>query len=318
MANKVPVVELNSGAKMPRLGFGTFSHENATGATHRAVLAALEAGFRHIDTAWSYHNEKEVGSGLHEFLSKHPEVKRSDIFITTKVWVHLYEPEDVEWSANDSLKNLGEEYVDLLLLHWPFAAERTDNYQVKFTADNKYIIKKELTANLEPTWRAMEKLYSEGKAKSIGVSNFSIKHLEAMAKYAKVPPAVNQVEIHPYLPNDELVSYCLSHNIHPVGYSPLGTAPNPREKRARVTDDKDLIEIANKNGITMAQLLIAWGIKRGYTVIPKSSNEERIRNNIDLVDLSDETFAAVNNVAKGKHIRFVELVDFFGYNVWKE
>ncbi|RFU31665.1 hypothetical protein B7463_g4674, partial [Scytalidium lignicola] len=315
---KIPIVELSSGAKMPGLGFGTFSHENATGETHRAVMAALEAGYRHIDTAWSYYNEHEVGSAVHEFLSKHPEVKRSDIFITTKVWVHLYEPEDVEWSLNDSLKNLGEEYVDLLLLHWPFAAERTDDYKVKFTPDNKYIVKKELTANLEPTWRAMEKLYEQGKAKSIGVSNFSIKQLEAVAKYAKIPPAVNQIEIHPYLPNDELVLYCLSHNIAPVAYSPLGTAPNPREKRERVTDNKELNEIAHKNGITLAQLLIAWGIRRGYSVIPKSANEKRIRSNFDLVDLSDLAFEAVNSVAKGRHDRFVALVDFFGYDVWNE
>lgn len=139
-----------------------------------------------------------------------------------------------------------------------------------------------------------------------------------MAKYAKVPPAVNQVEIHPYLPNDELVDYCLSKKIAPVGYSPLGSAPNPYEKREMVTDNKDLKAIAEKNGITLAQLLIGWGIKRGYTVIPKSSNPGRIRSNFDFVNLSDEAFEGVNKVAKGRHTRFVALVDFFGYDNWKE
>jgi diketogulonate reductase-like aldo/keto reductase len=132
-----PQIKLNNGKLMPALGFGTFASVGSPGETHRAVVAALKAGYRHLDCAWFYQNEDEVGAGIREFLGAHPEVKREDIFVTTKVWQHLHEPEDVEWSMNDSLKKLGLEYIDLYLIHWPFAAERNDDRTVKLGADGK-------------------------------------------------------------------------------------------------------------------------------------------------------------------------------------
>lgn len=164
----------------------------------------------------------------------------------------------------------------------------------------------------------MEKLYESGKAKSIGVSNWTIAGLEKMAKYAKIQPMINQVEIHPFLPNTELIEYCKSHNIIPVAYSPLGSQDQVPGTGEKVSTNKDLNAIAEKNGWTLAQVLIAWGLKRGYSVLPKSSNESRIKSNVQLVTLSDEDFAAVNKVADGRATRFVNMKDTFGYDVWPE
>lgn len=132
-----PILTLNNGVKMPSLGFGTFANEGSKGETHTAVLCALNAGYRHLDCAWFYQNEDEVGTGMKEFLAANPSVKRSDIFIATKVWNHLHEPEDVEWSLKDSLKKLQTDYVDAFLIHWPIAAERNDDYGVKIGSDGK-------------------------------------------------------------------------------------------------------------------------------------------------------------------------------------
>lgn len=134
---KSPVLKLSNGVEFPALGFGTFAVEGSVGETHKAVVAALKAGYRHLDCAWFYGNEDEVGSGIREFLSEHPELSRKDIFITTKVWNHLHEPEDVDWSINSSLKNFQTDYIDLYLIHWPIAAEKNEDRTVKIGADGK-------------------------------------------------------------------------------------------------------------------------------------------------------------------------------------
>ena len=132
-----PQITLNNGMLMPALGFGTFANVGSPGETQRAVVAALKAGYRHLDCAWFYKNEDEVGAGIRDFLAAHPDVKREQIFVTTKVWQHLHKPEDVKWSIDDSLRKLGLDYIDLFLIHWPFAAERNADYSVKLGADGK-------------------------------------------------------------------------------------------------------------------------------------------------------------------------------------
>jgi diketogulonate reductase-like aldo/keto reductase len=312
------MLKLNNGKLMPALGFGTFASVGKPGESHRAVVAALEAGYRHLDCAWFYQNELEVGAGIKEFLDAHPDVKREELFITTKFWQHLHEPADVVWSINDSLQKLGLDYVDLFLIHWPFAAEKEDNHTVKLGPDGKYIIKHDLTRDPSPTWRAMEQLVKDGKTKSIGVSNWTIKDLEHLLSYASIPPVANQIEVHPFLPNTELLDYCIAHSIVPIAYSPLGSQDQVPGTNEKVSTNKDLLAIAHRNSITMAQLLIAWGIRRGYAVLPKSSNEERIKSNAKLVTLSDEDFEAVNKVSEGRCTRFVNMKNTFGYDVWPE
>jgi diketogulonate reductase-like aldo/keto reductase len=309
---------LSNGVKIPAVGFGTFASEGSKGETYAAVTTALRTGYRHLDCAWFYLNEDEVGEGIRDFLKENPSVKRSDIFVCTKVWNHLHRYDDVLWSVENSLKRLQLDYVDLFLVHWPIASEKEDQETPKIGPDGKYVILKDLTENHEETWRAMEKLYADGKAKAIGVSNWTIPQLEAMAKFAKVQPHVNQIEIHPFLPNEELVQYCFAHNILPEAYSPLGSQNQVPTTGERVSENKTLKEIAEKGGNTLAQVLIAWGIRRGYVVLPKSSNPKRIESNFKSIELNDADFEAVNKVAEGRHFRFVNMKDTFGYDVWPE
>lgn len=310
---------LNNGVKMPGLGFGTFANEGSKGESYAAVKKALEVGYRNLDCAAYYENEEEVGDAIHDFIKENPgKLKREDLFICTKVWNHMHQPDDVKYSFQESLRKLRVDYIDLFLVHWPIAAERTDDYKPKLGADGKYIINKELTENPEPTWRAMEELNLSGKARAIGVSNWTIDGLKKLLAFAKVKPTVNQIEIHPFLPNEELVKFCQENDIVPEAYSPLGSqdqVPNTGEK---VRTNKTLNEVADRSGHTLAQVLLAWGLRRGYAVLPKSSTPSRIESNFQVPELSDEDFETVNSVAKGRHTRFVNMKDTFGYNVWPE
>lgn len=310
---------LNNGIKMPGLGFGTFANEGAKGESYRAVMKALEVGYRHLDCAAFYQNEGEVGDAIRDFIKENPDkLKREDLFICTKVWNHMHRPEDVKRSLEDSLSKLGMDYVDLFLVHWPIAAERTEDYNPKIGEDGKYVILKDLTENPEPTWRAMEELNDAGKVRAIGVSNWTIDGLKKLMSFAKIMPAVNQIEIHPFLPNEALVKFCLENGVLPEAYSPLGSqdqVPNTGEK---VRTNKTLNEVADRSGHTLAQVLLAWGLRRGYAVLPKSSTPSRIESNFQVPQLSDADFEAVNSVAKGRHTRFVNMKDTFGYNVWPE
>jgi len=164
----------------------------------------------------------------------------------------------------------------------------------------------------------MEKLYASGKTRSVGVSNWTIAGLQTLLSYAVIPPVVNQVEIHPYLPNTALLAFCNSHSILPVAYSPLGSQHQVDHSLAFVSSDRVLNALAKRKGVGLAQVLIAWGLKRGYAVLPKSSNAERIKSNFEVVDLSESEFEEVNEVARRKNDRFVNLKDTFGYDVWPE
>lgn len=164
----------------------------------------------------------------------------------------------------------------------------------------------------------MERLYQAKLTRSIGVSNWTIAGLQDLLTKCTVPPAMNQIEIHPFHPQPELTQFCFSHKVLPVAYSPLGSQDQVPSTGEKVSTNKQLNEVANKLGVSLAQVLIAWGIQRGYAVLPKSSNPERIRTNAKLIQLSNEDFEAVNKVAEGRRIRFVNMKDTFGYDVWPE
>lgn len=310
--------KLNNGVEIPAVGFGTFASEGAKGESYKAVQVALKTGYRHLDCAWFYQNEGEVGEAVRDFLKENPSVKREDIFICTKVWNHLHEPEEVKWSLNNSLENFGLDYIDLFLVHWPIASEKDDKNMPKLNEKGQYVIKDELTKNHKPTWGAMEELYKEGKVKAIGVSNWTIPQMKDMLSWCNVKPAVNQVEIHPFLPNDELVKFCFDNGIMPAAYSPLGSQNQVPTTGEKVNTNPTLNAIAEKGGNSLAQVLIAWGLRRGYVVLPKSSTPSRIESNFKIPQLTDEDFNAVNEVAKGRHTRFVNMKDTFGYDVWPE
>jgi diketogulonate reductase-like aldo/keto reductase len=185
-------------------------------------------------------------------------------------------------------------------------------------ADGKYIIKKDLTENPEPTWRTMEEIYRSGKAKAIGVSNWTISGLKKLLSFAEIKPMINQVEVHPFLPNTELVKFCQEHDILIAAYSPLGSQNQVPSTGEKVRTNPKLNEVAERSGHDLAQVLLAWGIQRGYVVLPKSSTPKRIDSNFLVPELSKEDFEAVEEVARGRHTRFVNMKDTFGYDVWPE
>ncbi|KAH7377606.1 NADP-dependent oxidoreductase domain-containing protein [Pyrenochaeta sp. MPI-SDFR-AT-0127] len=309
---------LNNGNKIPAVGLGTWDPANPRGA-FLATRCALEAGYRHLDCASLYGNEELVGQAIFEFLQSHPDVARDDLFVTTKVWNHLHDAKDIEWSLNESLRKLGLDYVDLYLLHYPIATEKDGQYQEKKGQNGKYVVNKALTEHSEPTWQAMEALVQEGKTKAIGVSNWSINRLERLLSFANITPAVNQIEIHPFFPNNRLVAFCLGHGILPQAYSPLGSQVRVSRPCGLVLESKELQLIAKNSGLQLSQLLLAWGLKRGYAVLPKSFTPKRIEENLHPPTLTDENFNAVQRIAAKHCTRLVDISNEYDYdNFWDD
>ncbi len=241
-------VKLNNGVELPRLGLGVFRAPRGE-VTRHAVSAALAAGYRHIDTARIYGNERDVGAAVRE-----SGLPRQDIFVTTKLWNEDQGYDSALRACERSLKDLGLEYVDLYLVHWPVPGRRLDS------------------------WRALEKLLADGKCRAIGVSNFLEHHLDELLGKAKVVPAVNQVEQHPFLHQPSLLRYCAGKGIAVEAYSPL-------TKGMRLGDPR-VVELARKYGKSPAQVLIRWCLEHGLVVIPKSVHAERIHENASVFDFS--------------------------------
>lgn len=250
-------VTLNTGAKMPAVGLGTW--QSQPNEVREAVKAALLAGYRHIDTALAYGNEHEVGLGI-----KDSGVPREEIWITTKLDNPWHKR--VEEGITSSLKSLGTDYVDLYLMHWPSSTDPDD------------LKKHHPDWNFVDTWRELQKLPASGRVKNIGVSNFGIRNLETLLKdpSCKTVPAVNQIELHPNNPSPRLLDYCHEKGIHCTAYSCLGSTNSPLAK------DKTLKQIADSKGKSTAQVLLMWGLQRGTSVIPKSVTPSRIENNFQL------------------------------------
>ncbi|KDQ50381.1 hypothetical protein JAAARDRAFT_42171 [Jaapia argillacea MUCL 33604] len=270
-------VKLNTGALMPTVGLGTW--KSAPGAVEHAVEFALKNGYKHIDTAAAYGNEKEVGHGI-----KASGVERSSIFLTTKL--NNPDQRNPGPALEASLKALGTSYLDLWLMHWP--APMTPEYK----ADKSY--------DWLDTWKSMEKLYLENpdKLKAIGVSNFSVEFLERLLKEAKVVPAVNQIELHPSCPQQDVVDYCTSKGIVLTAYSPLGSDNSPLLQNPVVN------KLAQNYGVQPANILISLQAnKPNVTVLPKSVTNSRILSNFTVVDLTDAEIAELQAIDKTAHFR---------------
>jgi len=244
-------VTLNNGVEMPCLGFGTFMLDSG-GEARSSVLCALAAGYRLIDTASMYGNEREVGEAVRE-----SGIPREDVFLTTKLWNtdHGYERATVAFE--ESLRKLDLGYIDLYLVHWPVEGLRMDS------------------------WSVMESLLAGGRCRAIGVSNYMVGHLEELMESSDVVPAVNQFQLNPYCFQEEVLDFCLAHGIVVQAYCPLA--------RAERLDDPGLSEIASRYGKTPAQVLIRWSVQHGAVPVPKSSNRERIVENADVFDFSIST-----------------------------
>ena len=256
---------LSNGVKMPSIGFGTYK-SGSDEETAKIIKYALETGYRQIDTASFYGNEVGIGNGI-----KQSNIKREEIFLVTKLWNDDHGYKKTIEAFNKSLERLQVEYIDLYLIHWP----------------NKL--------NAE-TWRAFEYLYKEGKVRAIGVCNFKIGHLEELKKTAEIMPMVNQVELHPQSSKEYLLDYCNDNNIQLVAWSPI--------MRGRIFSNELIIGLSEKYKKTIAQIVLRWHIQRGIIPIPKSSNEGRIKENLDIFDfeLSADDMNAINSLNEGDSI----------------
>ena len=259
-------VTLNNGLKMPQLGFGVWQVEDDQAT--KAVAAALEAGYRSIDTAMIYKNEKGVGKAL-----KDTKVPREELFITTKVWNSDQGYENTLRAFDGSLERLGLDYIDLYLIHWP--TPQFDQYV--------------------DTYKALEKLYHDGRVKAIGVCNFEIEHLERLLNECEVVPVLNQVECHPYLAQNELKEFCAKHQIYVEAWSPL-------DQGGEVLQDEVVQRIAKANGKTPAQTVLRWHLQNNTIVIPKSVTPSRIEENFQVFDfeLTSAEMDEINQINKNR------------------
>jgi len=293
----------NNGRTMPAFGLGTW--KSAPGEVKAAVKTAVEAGYRHLDCAWIYGNEAEIGEALTELFTDGV-VTRDELWITSKLWNDRHAPEDVEPALRETLGNLRLDYLDLYLMHWPVVLRK--GVALPESGDS-FIPLKDLP--LSTTWTAMEKLVDAGLTRSIGVSNFSITKLQGILDHARIKPVANQVELHPYLQQNDLVAFCHANDVILTAYSPLGSKDRPPRLKGEdepvLLDDPAVVAIGDKHNVGPGAVLIAWALARGTSVIPKSVNPARIQRNLgsaQSVTLDDADMAAL--AALDRHRRYVD------------
>ena len=276
----VPTIDLNDGNRIPQLGFGVF--QIPPDDTADAVKTALDVGYRHIDTAEMYQNEKGVGDGI-----RHAGVDRSEVFVTSKLNNGFHKPDDARRAFDHTLSALGFDYVDLFLIHWPLPTLYGGDYV--------------------STWKTLEEFKKDGRARSIGVSNFQVEHLKRLAQETETVPAVNQIEVPPYFVNNEVRVYGQQHGIETEAWSPIA--------QGKVLDDPVITRIAEAAGKSPAQVVLRWHIQRGDIVFPKSVTPQRIKDNFALFDfeLGQDDVDAITTLDQGDSGRIGPNPDTFDY-----
>ncbi|KAH8809269.1 putative aldehyde reductase [Xylogone sp. PMI_703] len=287
-------VKLNTGASIPQRGYGTW--QSKPGEVSEGVFQALRIGYRHLDLAKAYRNQREVAEGIKRAY-KELGLKREDIFITSKLWNSQHHPDVVPAALQDTLDELQLEYLDLYLIHWPVAFKSNQDILNLFplNPEDPNFIAIDDDISIRDTWEAMTKL-PKSKVRAVGVSNFSIEHIESIINATDVVPAVSQIERHPSLPNTELVEYCQSKGIIVTGYSVVG-APLAISRQ----EVKDVATSASKRlgkEVTPAQVILAWAESGGHVVIPKSVSASRIAENFIQIELTDNEIAAINALGR--------------------
>ena len=295
-------LSLPDGSTMPALGLGTWNSE--PGEVYHAVTEALLMGYRHIDCAFIYGNEVEIGEAFRDVFQKGI-VDRKEVWITSKLWNDSHGLDDVQPALEKSLKNLQLDYLDLYLVHWPVAIKKGLN---RPDSGDDMISLEEIP--LAETWRGMETVARKGLCRFIGVSNYSVAKLQALLKHADVKPLMNQVEMHPYLQQPALLDFCDSNGMYLTAYSPLGSPNRPTalkvENEPVLLKDPVILEIASNHSVNPAQILISWALHRTTSVIPKSVNPVRLKQNLGAIDvrLTTDDMDAINSL--DRHRRYID------------
>lgn len=282
---------LTSGDNIPAMGLGTWQMEDGIAA--EAVASALELGYRHIDGAAIYGNETDVGKGLAQGFSSG--ISREEVFVTSKLWNDSHKPEHVRPALEKTLSDLQLDHLNLFLIHWPVAIK----HGLTLPGSGEDFIPIEEAPVIE-TWQAMEECVAAGLTKDIGVSNFSLSKLKDLMSQCTIKPAANQVECHPFLPQNELFNFCGENDVQLVAYSPLGSGARPERMRGNADpvlfEDETIKQIAAKHDKSVGQVLLAWGVSRGTCVIPKSTNRGRLSENLEAASfaLPAEDIEAIN------------------------
>lgn len=290
-----------NGDQMPIIGLGTW--KSTSSDIYEVVKDALKMGYRHIDCAAIYGNEQGVGQALTDSFNAGI-VEREEVWITSKLWNNAHAPEDVQPALEKTLSDLNLEYLDLYLMHWPIAYKKQVQYH---TSAEDFIRIEELP--ISDTWAKMEQAVDKGLCRHIGVSNFSIKKLEKLLQTAKIKPEMNQIELHPYLQQPTMLEFCQSNSIYLTGYAPLGSSDRPARLKADsepiLLNDPVIDEIAGRNRVSPAQVLLSWAVHRGTSVIPKSVRKERLKENLDAAQVSLTEQDLVDIAALDKHRRYI-------------
>ncbi|CAN6288570.1 unnamed protein product [Urochloa humidicola] len=295
----VPTVALSSGKPMPRLGFGTatatLGQVEGHAGVKEAVLRAIDAGYRHFDTAAVYNTEAAVGDAVAEAVRAGTVASRDELYVTSKLWIADAHPGRVLPALQKTLQSLQMEYVDLYLIHFPLSMR-------PLPEGAPLVVKEELVAlDMKGVWEEMEECHRRGLAKAIGVSNFTCKKLEHLLSFARIPPAANQVEVHPYCRQNKLREFCRANGIQLCAYSPLGGKGTPWANDC-VMNSPILKQISQDRDKTVAQVCISWVYEQGDVVITKSFNERRMHENLDIFDweLSDDDCNKINDLPESR------------------
>ncbi|KAI9022069.1 NADP-dependent oxidoreductase domain-containing protein [Hyaloraphidium curvatum] len=296
----IPLLPLASGASIPAIGLGTWMGDDVVHPQElydELIEAAVREGVRHIDGAFVYENEPEIGRALKKVLEQGL-VKREELFYTSKCPAGMQKPEHLRWSLNKTLEDLGIGYLDLYLLHWPMRgmpASFPDNCNALKDADGKLVI--DTSFGIKETWAAMESLVDAGLVRHVGVSNFTVPQLQELLGVARIKPAANQVERHPYLPQPDLLRFCRENGIHVTAYSPLGVGMSAVPC---LLADPVVAVVAKKHGCTPAQVLINWNVDSGCSVIPKTSSAKRVKENFARIALDERDMADIAAITTRK------------------